>query len=1017
MKSFLLKHYQSLLIVLVTSIIFALNLTPGSYLAGWDSLQTELNPLLGVKRALFSVWQEYQSFGLTAGMAHAADLPRAILIFLVSPILPNWLVRYAFHILMLGIAGLGMLRLLRFSLDKHSPLPIAGALSYMLSYSTIQMMFLPFEPFSVFFASLPWLLWIYLRCATHPHKLHAKNWLLFTIINILALPSFVAQQLFVVYCLTLFLLTIGILISIIHKSSFINHKSPVKTPRVLTIFKRSLIAATLILVINSFWLFPQIYFLATNGDVVRESKINQIATEDIFYSNRDRGNLNDFLTHTGFFSDRLNAQDEFLFASWNTHRQNPIVLGMIALLITITLIGILQKSPFRVPFALLYGLCALALMSNTEPVASINELVRSNGFINQVFRSPFTKFSILHALVTAYFFTFGLVFILRLFRHAPRKSGVALTIIASILVISTALPALKGEYFSREMKVNIPSQYHEVISFFQSMPQDRRVALLPDYTFWGWFQTKWGYNGSGFLWYGIENPFVSRTFDVWSFPSESYYWELKAAVEAEDEERFESVLSKYDIDYLVFDKTLIPIVSDQKSLQYDTLETMLDESDSIKIAKEWENLIVYEVTSSTPSKDFVSLAQGVPNIGPLVRMTNDDTAYQKYGTYQTPSSPDQIGVQSGQINPNQAYEAYFPFLDLMTQTQNAAKNWNLATRASSYIFESPLPFSTRDYTASISSQSTFALYSSDTALQYNLPLETRILDNKVSVSFPAFRIDSFTPDKAKIDYCLRQAGDLEAMVNDKTISLRTADNATGCIEFEDPTLNQRYGYLVEVKNTNEEGPRFYFYILDGTKEQAYVEDRIARDNEFYILGPHFSQGLGYSFSLQNGSYRNSPSINTLEGVSVYLLPYNEIKELELINTQNPPSKAVFSEDFTVKKKNYYLYEIDIPAFPTHQTLILSQAYQPGWKLYQLQTSDFRLQTFLNKTFPYLFGEEVKDHVVINNWANGWNLDSSDLENQESKLIAIYLPQYLEYLGFVGLALTTFILLASNRSKK
>lgn len=1022
-KLFLKKHYPELLVVLVTLLIFTLNLTPGAYLAGWDSLQTELDPTLGIKRALFSVWQEYQSFGLTAGMAHAADLPRAVLIFLISPILPNWIVRYSFHILMLGIAGLGMLKLLRFSLNKHLLFITAGALFYMLCFSTIQMMFLPFEPFSVFFASLPWLIWMYLKTLTHEHRLHARDWLLFMLINILAVPSFVAQQLFVIYALTLFLLACGLLISKTKRTSM-NHESRITNQEKINshysyfmlpdspninskaiVFKRALISAILLLSINAFWLLPQVYFLVTNGSVVQESKINQIATEDIFYSNQDRGNLNDFLTHTGFFSDRLNAQDQFLFEAWNTHRQNPFVLGALAGLITITLLGIVQKSPYRRPFLLLYALCALSLLSNTEPVSTFNEIVRQNNFINQMFRSPFTKFSILHALVAAYFFTYGLVFLLGLFHRNLRKVEAGIAVVALALVLIPAVPAFQGEYFSREMKVKIPQEYQGLLQFFQTMPKDKRVALLPDYTFWGWFQTTWGYNGSGFLWYGIEQPFVSRTFDVWSFPSESYYWELKAAVEAEDKERFASVLKKYDISYLIFDRSLTPIVADQKSLQYEVLGKMLDQSSDIKVAKTLGDLTVYEVLNTDAGKDFVSLASDVPNIGPAVRMTNDDTAFMKYGTYQTDA--------------NRPYQAYFPFLDLMTQTQNKAKKWDLSTRASSYIFSSRLPFSSESYSASISSQSTFDIYNEGSAVKYTLPLETEIGNNQVSVSFPAFRIDAFSMDKAKVDYCLRQIGNLEALVTEKSISLKTSDNATGCIEFEDPSLNQRYGYLVEVKNSNQEGPRFYFYTLDGTKKQAYVEDRIATDNQFYVLGPHFSQGLGYSFSLQNGSYRNSAAANTLEGLSVYLLPYDEIKKFELVNTNNPPTKAVISKDFDVQKKNYYLHELGLPATNQNQTLILSQAYQPGWKAYsinnQCQISNVKCQ--IARIFPYFYGEEIKSHVVINNWANGWNLANYPLDANNYTLILVYLPQYLEYFGLIVLAIGLGTLIILSLRKK
>ena len=129
-----------------------------------------------------------------------------------------------------------------------------------------------------------------------------------------------------------------------------------------------------------------------------------------------------------------------------------------------------------------------------------------------------------------------------------------------------------GNYFADIMKVGLPDPYRQTINYFKQQDKDKRIAFLPDYTFWGWFSHRWGYDGSGFLWYGIEQPMVSRTFDVWSLTSESYYWEIKYAIESINPALFEQVLQKYDIDYLVLDKTLQPVSSVEEGLQYDQLD-------------------------------------------------------------------------------------------------------------------------------------------------------------------------------------------------------------------------------------------------------------------------------------------------------------------------------------------------------------------------------------------------------------------------------------------------------------
>ncbi|MDO9027555.1 MAG: hypothetical protein Q7U68_01665, partial [Candidatus Roizmanbacteria bacterium] len=118
MKSFFLKHKYYFFIFFIVLVIFLTNYKAGTYLSGWDNLQTELNPGLAVKRAFFSVWEEYQSFGLTAGMAHAADLPRAVFLWIMSFVLPQNMVRYFYHMLMLLLGGLGTFKVIK-SLDPR----------------------------------------------------------------------------------------------------------------------------------------------------------------------------------------------------------------------------------------------------------------------------------------------------------------------------------------------------------------------------------------------------------------------------------------------------------------------------------------------------------------------------------------------------------------------------------------------------------------------------------------------------------------------------------------------------------------------------------------------------------------------------------------------------------------------------------------------------------------------------------------------------------------------------------
>jgi hypothetical protein len=55
--------------------------------------------------------------------------------------------------------------------------------------------------------------------------------------------------------------------------------------------------------------------------------------------------------------------------------------------------------------------------------------------------------------------------------------------------------------------------------------------------------------------------------------------------------------------------------------------------------------------------------------------------------------------------------------------------------------------------------------------------------------------------------------------------------------------------------------------------------------------------------------------------------------------------------------------------------------------------DSGLKAKLSTYLPFLFGHRLSDHILANNWANGWQTESG------GRIIILYLPQYLEYLGY------------------
>ena len=936
MKNLFNKYKYELIILIVVGVLFILNYRPGSYLSGWDNLQTELNPWLAVKRSLFSVWEEYQSMGLVAGMAHGADLPRAFLLFITSFFIPENLIRYLFHFGMLLLGGIGAFKLFKDKINHREYFPLLGSLFYILNLGTLQIFYVPFEPFSTFFALLPWGIWIFEKLIIDENKHFEKKALLtFVLINIFGIPSFYTQQLFVVYLSILACITIGFYLS----------------KRNILILKKSVILAFLIIIVNSFWILPQVYFLKTNNGWISQNKGNQLATEDVFYQNQNKGNLNSFLRMEGFYYDLSGINNQQLFLPWKYHFQGafkylPYLFAI--LMIVGAFHSLSKKSKGKdLGMILLLMFCALALLSATPPFSWLNITLRQNTLINQMFRSPFTKFIIPFALVYSYFFAQGLLFI----NDRVKKNRLVFSI-TLLIIILYSLPSFKGYLFSSEMKTNLPKEYKNLIKYFNNEDKNKRISLLPDYTFWGWFFHKWGYNGSGFLWYGIEQPIISRTFDVWSPVSENYFWEEKQALESENVNKLENVWNKYKVDYVLVDNSLIPVISTYKSLQYDRIDNLLSQSHQATLVFKEGPLTLYKIFRSNNEQNFVSLISGIPNIGPSIRLNTDDKAYEEYGTYLT------------DIN---SFDIIYPYSELTTLTNVAEKKWKIEEKENKFTMNTLLNINPGSYSLNVDDNFIMSLFNNNKLENIDSKILLKLDNQTLSLSFEKKLIKTF---------------DVSNQLGKDTFGYTISD------------LPQKYGYIVKIKTKHIEGSPYFFYISDETKNQSITEEKLRNELSYFILPPRFNYGLGYSFVFQNKSYENYPALNNLLELSIYALPYENIKSTKLIKKNFRLNIPYFYDNFKAKKVNYFTYKVQIDQPIINDTIVyLSQSYDVGWI------------AFTNGKFL--------THVKINNWSNGWKIPE-DFDNN-SKITIIFWPQYLEFLGFALLAIAFLsILLIKKR---
>ncbi len=258
-----------LVLFLVSLFIVSQSFVPASWLSGWDTLHPEFDFLLNIKRQIFGVFREEQGLGAVAAHAHMADLPRTLFLWIVSVFIPQNLLRFFYITLCLPIGVLGtyffIKNIILGNLEKRLKESFAflGGLFYLFNLGTLQHFYVPFEMFTTAYAFIPW---IFLTSSNFIKSNNKKNLLYFSLVTLLATPMAYAPLLWYATFGSLFL----------YLTFFIQERT------------KQVVALVLVsLLINSFWILPNLYFLLSgNAALVPDARINKIFSDEAFLQNQ-----------------------------------------------------------------------------------------------------------------------------------------------------------------------------------------------------------------------------------------------------------------------------------------------------------------------------------------------------------------------------------------------------------------------------------------------------------------------------------------------------------------------------------------------------------------------------------------------------------------------------------------------------------------------------------------------------------------------------------------------------------
>jgi len=609
------------------------NYQAGKYLLGWDSVWSEINIGLSFRRALAGLWQEFQGVGLQGGHGYVSDLFHTIWVGLIACLVPLMQVRYVSIILLFVIGGWGVYFLIKKLTNRWFAL--VASFVYMFHPFILQQFFVPHDAFIWFFAFLPGSILAIINAL--------ESWNYGALIGVILTQVLLTFAGFIPPQMLAYLVVVGVLFSCY-------------VIRVKNGWRNVVGLGLTIFVVHSFWFLPFLRFGLSGSNTYLESKLNTITTPENDLKSEAYGGWGELITGMSYYFESLDVVNEQILESapilseWASYWDGWVVKWV---LITIFVIGGLgwltifwERKWLRIGLGLGLVLTISGLASRSWPLSYLGRVFHFIPVIDQAFRIGLTKFSIIYVLFLGIFVAFGLEQLVKL---SKKWVGVMLggVVIGGILLVSW--PAFQGKMFYERMRVEVPQEYLSLIEYLGEQEKTSRVAELPVQTYNGWQITKWGYTGSGFLFYGIEQPMLDQAFNVWSRYSEGFYQEFSTAIYGADKEEVERVLDKYDVRYVLLDESVIAPGQGEELLRIPETKTMAAELG-------WEEkfhedfLTLWQVPAENNSEQFVSAPESYLEVGVEAAKARRDIIFDEQGMYI---------VGTGQVS--------YPFASLMKE--------------------------------------------------------------------------------------------------------------------------------------------------------------------------------------------------------------------------------------------------------------------------------------------------------------------------------------------------------------
>lgn len=557
----------------------------------------------------------------------------------------------------------------------------------------------------------------------------------------------------------------------------------------------------------------------------------------------------------------------------------------------------------------------------------------------------------------------------------------------------------QGALISKDLRVDIPQQYFQFYQWMETQPESARVATLPMHSLWGWEYYDWGYQGAGFLWFGLKQPVLARDFDRWEPQNEQFYREMSTALYDRDPHTVDAIATKYNIGFFVLDESVIAPGSKPNVLwSYETRDTFA-KSSHIHLVKQFGTIKVYKVDTNT---SFIAAPVTYGITKDLLTGGYYDAAATDIGTYIVSNAPTTIYPtrnlvnRYGEIDPSKVLVSPSSLVlkldGKIPSFYDLSSNWE-QTPDYSYAF--------REQPDLVAQEESATPFRQGENLYISIPLneEPTTLKNALHKNQLC---DKNTPS---------QNG---SMVTKEDLVSFTSVNGQTCSYIPFPNQHHDLGGIVIIEARNVKGLPLRLCITDNISDRCDVYTTFDEGSEwkrYYFMIPPLQTGSsGYAVNFNNVSIGETESQNEIRLVQFVVFPYERIQKLKLVKDGSTSGTTNNSISVTSSTEvNPLLFTATVKKNTEAGLGVVSSAktFDTGWQAYQIETKE-GFSGFIQTVFPQVFGQKINSHIRVNNWENGWIV----FPDSTMKIVIVYTPQYLEYAGFAVLGASWIVLLVT-----